>query len=310
MELNFFEIAEQYKDGKINYNDEKLKKAQDLMVEMASTEDGREELAELIGMYIDETWNKFDISPYLFQTKNFKLGDRPEFRMKKKGIKAYWIAPNSSTPKTRNYQEVLGMEFDSLSVRPEALMDELSVGRVESLAGLMKDAREAMSNAIVEKVFTLIGQVYNATTNVNQYKADTTSLSADSVKEAIRYVFRKTGVMPTIIGDSTLTDQIMDFDGFTEEIQTQILKTGRLGVYRGATIMSLPEVLDPVTGKSIVPQNRLYVVSKKIGYAGTYGKAKSGQERSIEDWTWNARIDKEYGAVVTDPEGLYTIEVV
>lgn len=308
--MNFMELAELYAKGQISLNDDRIKEAEKFLAEMASTEDGRQEIAETIAIYIDENFNKFDIAPYLFNYRNFKLGDKPEFRLRKKGIKAYWQAPNSSTPKSRNYQEVLTMEFDSLSVRPECLLDEITAGRIAGFAELVTDAMEAMQNAIASRVFKILGQVYNEVGNSEMFIECTTSLEQSALDTAIDTVTYKTGKLPVIMGDYLLIKQITKFDGYTEEAREEIRKTGKLGVYNGATLMYLPEVLDPVTKKPIVPKNRLYCVSSKIGYAGTYGNAKAGQEKSIEDWTWNARIDKEWGCTVTEPEGLFVIEVV
>jgi hypothetical protein len=308
--VSFFEIAQMYRKGEIGHNDPRLKQAEELLAEMASTEDGRQEIADVIGIYIDQMWNKFDIAPRIFTYRNFNLGDKAEFRLKKKGVTAYWIAPNSFTPKSRNYQETLPMEFDTVSVRPEALIDELKAGRIQGFADLMSDAQEAMSDAIVGKVFTILGQVYNATTTPEMYHQDTTELTQAGLNGAIDTVFYRTGVRPTIIGDQLLVNQIMGFAGYSQELLTEIQRTGSLGVYRGAEVMGLPMVLDPVSGKNLVPTNRLYIVSSKVGYAGTYGDAKSGQETDIDDWTWNARIDKEWGATVTDPRGMFVLEVV
>lgn len=307
--INYMELAEMLARGEVSEKDSRVQEAEKFLKELASTEDGRQEIAETIALYIDTNFNKFDIAPYLTENKAFRLGDKPEFRLKKKGIKAYWIAPNSSTPKSRNYQEVLSMEFDSLSVRPEVLIDELKAGRIGSLADLVRDSETAMRNAIAGKVFTILGQVYNETKNAEYFAQDTTSLAKATLDTAIDKIFYKTGKKPVIIGDMMLTNQIMGFEGFTEEAKEEIRKTGKIGVYRGATILALPEVLDEATGQPIVPQNRLYIVSSKIGYSATYGDSKSGQESSLEDWTWNARIDKEWGMTVTEPQGLYVVEV-
>lgn len=307
--INFMEIAELLSRNEISYDDTRVKEAEAFLSEMASTEDGRAEIAEVIAIYLDKNWSKFDISPYICNYRNFQLGDKPEFRLKKKGIKAYWIAPNSYTPKSRNYQETLSMEFETISARPECLLDEIKAGRIQGLAELLRDTREAVQTGISSKVFTILGQVYNETSNDDMYDVNTTSLTQASLDKAIDTVFYKTGVRPTIIGDMLLTNQIMKFEGFTEEAREEIRKTGKIGVYRGATILGLPEIKDEATGKVVVPKNRLYIVSSKIGYAGTYGSTKSGQESSIDDWSWNARLDKEWGMAVTDPSGLYVIEI-
>ena len=308
--MDFMLIAEKFAKGELSYNSNEVKKAEDLLAEMASTEDGRQEIAETIAIHLDKVFPKFDIAPYLCNYRNFNMGDKPEFRLKKKGIKAYWIAPNSSTPKSRNYQETLTMEFDTLSARPECFLDELKTGRIQGFAELLGDTRDAIQNAIVGKVFTILGQVYHVAMQPDMYETVTGDLTADVLTSAINTVFYKTGVHPAVIGDWMLVQQITGFTGYTESALEEIRKTGMLGVYRGAAIMGLPEIKEESTGKNLMPKNRLYVVSRKIGYAGTYGDTKSGQETSIEDWSWNARLDKSWGMTVTDPEGMYVIESV
>ena len=309
MAKTFLEIAEQLKNREIDSNSQEVKDVEKVLMEMASTEDGRAELAEVIGIYLQETMNKIDIAPLITDSKHFNLGERPEFRLKKKGIKAYWIAPNSSTPKSKNYQETLSMEFETLSVRPECLLDELKTGRISSLAELLSDGQEALRTAIVEKVFTILGQVYNQQNNAEYLTVCTTKLEKSSLEEAIDKVTYRTGGRAVVLGDKILTNQIMGFDGFADEANEEIRKNGTLGYFRGARIIGVNDVYDEALGKSLVPKDRLFVISDKIGYSATYGDAKTGQENSIEDWSWNARVDMEWGIAVTNPKGLQVIEV-
>lgn len=309
MSKTFLEIAEQIKNREIDVNDKDVKDIENVLMEMASTEDGRAELAEVIGVYLQEKMNKIDIAPLITDSKHFNLGDRPEFRLKKKGIKAYWIAPNSSTPKSKNYQETLNMEFETLSVRPECLLDELKAGRISSFAELLADGQEALRNAIVEKIFTILGQVYNTRNNAEYLTVCTTKLEKSSLEEAIDKVTYRTGKSAVVLGDKILTNQIMGFDGFAPEANEEIRKNGTLGYFRGARIIGVNDVYDEALGKSLVPKDRLFIVSDKIGYSATYGDVKTGQENSIEDWSWNARVDMEWGIAVTNPKGIQVIQV-
>lgn len=309
MANTFFEIAEKLKNREINPNDKEVKEIENVLMEMASTTDGREEIAEVIGIYLQEQMNKIDIAPLITESKHFNFGDRPEFRLKKKGIKAYWIAPNSSTPKTKNYQETLNMEFETLSVRPECLLDELKAGRIASLMELLTDGQEALRTAIVQKIFTILEQVYNVSTNKNYLTVCSSKLEKTSLEESIDKVTYRTGKGAVVLGDKLLTNQIMGFDGFTNEANEEIRKNGTLGYFRGARILGVNDVYDEALGKSLVPKDRLFVVSDKIGYSATYGDAKTGQENSIEDWSWNARIDMDWGMAVTNPKGIQVIKV-
>lgn len=310
MSLNFMEIASDYKNNKLSYNDPKVKKAEALIAEIASTQDGLAELAETIGIYLQQSMNLIDIAPLISESRHFNYGEKPEFRLKKKGVKAFWIAPNSSTPKSRNYDSVIQMEFETLSVRPTCLKDDLLHGRLLSLMELIADAKEALRIAILEKIFVLLGQVYNETNNEDKkYIVDSTNLTPDSVKKAIRTVTYKRGGNPVILGDQMLVSQISEFDGFAPSIEEEIQRTGQIGVYYGARIIGAPQMYDEANDRVIMPQNRLYVITDKIGYSATYGDSKTGQEESIEDWTWNARIDQDWGFAVTNPEAMAVIEV-
>ena len=156
-------LAEKLSRGEISATDERVEQASKLIAHMAKTEEGRQELAEIVKIALEDSYNKFDIIPLLFETRHFKLGDRPMFKTHKKGIVAYWTAPNSYVPKSQNYDTEIFMQFESLGVRPECLMSDLKTGRVDSFASLISDGREAIENAIYKKVFEVLAQVYNAT---------------------------------------------------------------------------------------------------------------------------------------------------
>lgn len=304
------ELAEKLETGEISRNDKTVKKAEQALASMFKTETGREELAEVVKIALQDAYNEFDISPRLFDTKHFKYGDNPLFKTKKKGIRAYWAAPNSYIPESRNYETEITMQFESLGVRPEASISELKTGRLDSFASLIKDGRDAISREIYRKVYTVIAQAYNATSNKDNYFA-TNSLSAGTLDKAINRVRKQNGGMPTIIADYDLCTEIETFPNFkTLEWSTkEINDNGVLGKYRGCPILYLPEILDPVTQKSIVPTNKMFVVGKKIGYAASYGDIDTMQEQNINDKSWNCRVDQELGYVVTEPKGIALIEI-
>lgn len=303
-------LAEKLAKNEISSSDPKLEEASKLIAQMASTEEGRNELAEIVKIALEDSYNKFDIIPMLFETRHFKLGDRPMFKTHKKGIKAYWTAPNAYVPKSQNYETEIFMQFESLGVRPECLLSDLKTGRVDSFAALISDGREAIEIAIYKKIYELLAQVYNATGSGKNYQSSVaTKLTKDVLDKAINTVRKKVGGAPTIIADYDLATQIEGFDGFSEIAMEEIRTHGLLGKYRGCNIVYLPEILDPVTQESIVPTDKLFVVGRKIGVYGDYNDMDFMQEQNIDDKSWNCRIDKEMGACVTRPEGIYVVEV-
>lgn len=303
-------LAEKLAKNEISSSDPKMVEASKLISKMYATEAGRTELAEIVKIALEDAYNKFDIIPMLFDTRHFNLGDRPMFKTHKKGIKAYWTAPNAYVPKSQNYETEIFMQFEALGVRPTCLLSDIKTGRVDSFASLIADAREAMEIAIYQKIYELLAQVYNATGSGKDNQSSVTNkLTKDALDAAINKVRKKVGGAPTIIADYDICTQIEAFDGFSEIALEEIRTHGLLGKYRGCNIIYLPEILDPVTQKSIVPTDKLFVVGRKIGVYGDYADIDVMQEVDINDKSWNVRLDREMGACVTRPEGLFCITI-
>lgn len=303
-------LAEKLAKNEISSNDPKMVEASKLIAKMATTEKGRDELAEIVKVALEDSYNKFDIIPLLFDTKHFNLGDKPMFKTHKKGIRAYWTAPNSYVPKSQNYETEIFMQFESLGVRPECLLSDLKTGRVDSFGALISDARDAMETAIYQKIYELLAQTYNVTGSASGSQTSVSNTLTKTVLDnAINQVRKKVGGAPTIIGDYDLCSQIEGFDGFSYIALEEIRNTGILGKYKGCNIVYLPEILDPVTQKSIVPTNKLFIVGRKIGVYGDYNDMDMMQEININDKSWNCRLDKEMGACITKPEGIFCITV-
>lgn len=311
---NFIEIAERYNAHKIDSTDSDYIKAEKALMELASTEEGKQELASIVYTYIRRWQSEFDISPYIFQNKTFKPTDKPVFREKGHGIKAYWIAPNSATPKSRNFDNEFTMEFETVSVSPECHLDDLTYGRIASFAELLQDAKDAVKIAICEKVYTLLGQTYNVSTNSDNYATCTTTVTENALKTAVKKIRKRAkGGDVTILCSIDTASEIGDFTGYvamaSENAKEELRKEGLVGTYNGCKVVAVAETTDG-NGNVVVPDNFVYVISNKIGFSGDMDTGRVGQNTNIDDWSWYAKIDIEKGWVVTHPEYLYRIEIV
>ena len=302
-------LAEKLDSGEISVNDTTIVEASKVISKMAQTEEGRQELAEIVKVALEDSYNSFNIIPLLFETKHFKLGERPMFKTHKKGIVAYWTAPNAFVPMSRNYETEIFMQFESLGVRPECYLSDLKTGRVDSFGSLIRDGKEALEMAIYEKVYELLAQVYNASGDAAANHTATNALTKEALDKAINQVRKKVGGAPTIIADYDLCTKIEGFEGFTEIALEEVRNHGLLGKYRGCNIVYLPEILNPVTQESIVPTDKLFVVGRKIGYYGDYHEMDMMQDTYMDDKSWQVRIDKECGMCIVRPEGIHVIEI-
>ena len=302
-------LAEKLDSGEVSVNDTNIVEASKVIAKMAQTEEGRQELAEIVKVALEDSYNSFNIIPLLFETKHFKLGERPMFKTHKKGIVAYWTAPNAFVPMSRNYETEIFMQFESLGVRPECYLSDLKTGRVDSFGSLIRDGKEALEMAIYEKVYELLAQVYNASGDAAANHTATNTLTKEALDKAINQVRKKVGGAPTIIADYDLCTKIEGFEGFTKIALEEVRNHGLLGKYRGCNIVYLPEILNPVTQESIVPTDKLFVVGRKIGYYGDYHEMDMMQDTYMDDKSWQVRIDKECGMCIVRPEGIHVIEI-
>lgn len=302
-------LAEKLARGEISSTDKKVEEASKIISKMSKTSEGRQELAEIVKIALEDSYNKFNIIPLLFDVKHFKLGDKPMFKTHKKGIVAYWTAPNAFVPRSQNYDTEIFMQFEGLGVRPACLLSDLKTGRVDSFAALIADGREAMELAIYQKIYELLAQVYNASGVATDNQVAVNKLTKDALDKAINQVRKQVGGAPTIIGDYDLCTQIEGFEGFTEIALEEIRTHGLLGKYRGCNIVYLPEILNPVTQESIVPVDKLFVVGRKIGVYGDYADMDYMERTDINDKSWECRLDKEMGLAITKPNGIYLINI-
>ena len=305
------ELANKLNTGEISENDPLIKKAEKALSNMYRTSDGQIDISEIITQYLEDNFNKNDITQLVFDMKHFKLGQRPLFKTHKKGIVAYKTAPDSLVPMSQNYETEVEMSFYNLGVHPTCLKRDLKTGRVDSFATLIKDAMEAVDIKRIEMVWELLAQVYNATSNKENY-FKTNTVNKTSLDGAINRVRKKVGGRPTIMGDYDLMTEIEKFEEFKglEEVYKEIKNYGLLGTYRACKMVYMPEILNPVTQESIVPTDKIMVVGQKIGYAATLGDAETDHRNNFDDKSWEYRYDKQIGHVVTKPEGLAVVHVI
>lgn len=305
------EVAEKINSGEINHEDKAVTLAESVLADIFKTEDGRTELASYIVKYVEDEYHKYNFAKNVFNYKNFKLTDIPIFKTHKKGIIAYKTAPDSYVPKSENYETEITMSFDNMGVRPTAQLTDLKTGRIDSLASLIQGAYEALETLTIKEVMKLLSQTFNLTANSKNY-VETNTVNKVALDKMINVVRKKTLMNPTIVGNYDLVTQIEAFPEFKglESVYQEIRTSGCLGMYRGCKLVYLPDIIDEVSNKPLFPDDTIFFVAKKIGFFANQGAAEVEQDKDMNDKSWECRIDKRYGMLVTRPEGLAVMKVV
>ena len=215
------------------------------------------------------------------------------------GLKVFYTAKGGHIEASALVSETITLPRDTLAFHVFEFEDKLLSGFAETTARLRNLAVQRLewgtTNAVKNLAQSAIGVA-------SPYYISGAGVSKAALDTAIREVQDESnsdGV--TIFGRSTMVDQIMDFPGFADEAQEEIRLRGRLGRYRGASIIQARNWKDE-DGASHLPANEMWVMSRDFGRFAFYGDIKSKEYVEQDNWYWHyiGRID--FGGVVHRPE--------
>ena len=306
---NIVEIAEKFRLHEIDAQNADYVEVSEAIKNLWKTTDGRMELAQYIYEVVEKKMIRTDISQYIFQYKTYGITDKPVFKERKKGLRAYWLAPNSYTPKSQNYDSQFTMSFDTLSIAPTCYQDDLSFGKVDSFAQLIADAAEAIQDAIDIRTYAVLKQTFNEATQPDQYFSVSTAITETVLDDAITQARKNGSGRTSIICRYADATKISKFTGFkdtqlSDAAKDEIRTRGVIGMYLGCPVIVLEE-----DSRKQIPTNFVFVVVDKVGYAGTKSTNKVDQSTDSGGWSWTMKADYEKGWVILHPEYMCLIEI-
>jgi hypothetical protein len=215
------------------------------------------------------------------------------------GLKVFFIAKGGHIEASALVSEAMEIPRDTLGFHVYEFEDKMQSGFAKTAAQLRNLAVRRMDWGVNKQIKALVEA---AIPSGNPYYISGASLSQSALNEAIREVRdeSESGVI-TLYGRSTMVDQIADFTGFADEALEEIRMRGRLGVYRGASVVQVRNWKDE-DGSSFIPANELYVVSQDAGMFATYGGLKSKEYVEQDNWYWHYIGRQDFGGVLHRPE--------
>jgi hypothetical protein len=215
------------------------------------------------------------------------------------GLKAFYMARGGYIEASELISEISEVPRDMIGVHVWEFEDKFLTNFAESAQSLRDLSITRMDAEVNRRVHTVLAE---AIPSGSPYYLSTPGLSKPSVDAAIRSV-RDTSKLGqvAIVGRPTMVDQIMDFDGFGNETREEIRQKGVLGVYRGATIVSLKNYKDE-DGQPYIPANEMWVQGKDAGKFAFYGGLQSKEFSELDNWYWHFLARRDSGVLVHHPE--------
>lgn len=221
------------------------------------------------------------------------------FVKESRGLKAFYMARGGYIEASELTSEISEVPRDMIGVHVWEFEDRFLTSFAESAQTLRDLSITRMDAEVNRRVLTVLDE---AVPTGSPYYSAAPGLSKPAVDAAIRSVrdATLTGNV-SIVGRSTMVDQIMDFDGFGPNTQDQIVQRGQLGQYRGAQIISLKNYKDE-ENVPYIPANEMWVIATDVGKFGFFGGLQSKEFSELDNWYWHYLARRDSGVLVHHPE--------
>ena len=245
---------------------------------------------------------------HVADVKRVGYGEKAAFRTKLEGVTAFIQAKGSTPARSKIAHKQVTLDTIAVSARPIINLYELKIGRVQ-MADLIRDAAFEMH----AKQIQYIQQVLNAAASdwTSPFYGTGSGIVKTVLNPQIQHWMR-TGAV-TLLGDIAIVSKLAEQTGFTAATSTQqfspsiideVIRTGVIGVYYGAKVVSLvnPYLSDNVT--PVIDTKRLYILPSapsadmrplKVLYEGD---VQSTESTNIDDLAYEVRLDQWFGAGV------------
>jgi hypothetical protein len=215
------------------------------------------------------------------------------------GLKVFFIAKGGHIEASALVSESMEIPRDTLGFHVYEFEDKMQSNFAKSAATLRNLAVRRLDWGVNKQIKALIEAAIDSG---GPYYISGAGLDKTALDTAIREVRdeSQTGVV-SLYGRSVMVDQIADFTGFADEALEEIRKRGRLGVYRGASVVQARNWKDE-DGVSFIPANELYVISDDSALFAMYGGLKSKEYVEQDNWYWHYIGRQDFGGVLSHPE--------
>lgn len=215
------------------------------------------------------------------------------------GLKVFYTAKGGHIEASALVSETITLPRDTLGFHVYEFEDKLRSGFAETVGRLRNLAIRRLDWGTTNAIKSL---AQASIQSGSPFYIEGAGISKAALDQAIREVADESnsGVV-TVFGRSTMVDQIADFSGFSDEALEEIRARGRLGRYRGASVVQARNFKDE-EGASHVPANEMWVMSDDFGKFAFYGGLLSKEYVEDDNWYWHYLGRQDFGGVVHRPE--------
>jgi len=274
----------------------------------------RYEIAQLLAFVVNDIINqKTNYIDLFADVKRTDIGEKAMFKTKKSGINAFLQAKNGTTQRSRILNAYTDVNTIEVSARPYVNLYELAGGKV-NFDECITDASDEMEKKIVEQIEATLYAAFSGYSSPNY--ASGSGVVAATIDPMITAMKRLGAV--SLIGDINIISKLGELTGFTaiagtEQFSDAIINeynnNGKIGKYRGATVVELSNPFDRGSlSSTVLKQDLIYIVpagAERPLKVVMEGDVESMEATNINDNTMEVCLRKYFGSAVIFGDNAY-----
>lgn len=271
----------------------------------------RKEMAGVMTEVIYRGFEHENLLSYMTDLENVAYDDRVLVK-EVRGLRAFWLARGSYIQASTIRENVIEIPRATVGIHVEEFEDKILTNFSETQANFVDLAIQKLDAAVNLRFFSLLQAALPI--NTSPYVIQAPGLSLTALNTALTQVRDESRNMQVVIvGRSTMTDSIMNGvtgnggnTDFLLETNEDIMRTGVLGTYRGAKVLTLKNFKDD-DEVPFFPANELYVIATDASKAGFFGGLRPREYIEDEGEYWHYLVRRDFGMVVHRPQRLRRI---
>lgn len=192
-------------------------------------------------------------------------------------IKVYDAVRGGNVPKSYVDPSAYSIQKVQLQAETEINYSDLRRNGFKSIAKLTELAREALEQEFFWRLFAGLGTLVDALSG-DQDQDASSGLTLAIADTFSRYMSDMSEGEPIAVGLSKYIDQFKRLSTYqpylSDEMKTELNRLGKLGMYDGTTLVSIPTAKKTASGKNLMPLQRVFGIAGKIGECNMRGSLR------------------------------------
>lgn len=270
-------------------------------------DDFHKEFAAVMTTNIFEGFRHENVLAMMTQVETVGLNDRITIR-EVRGLRVFWVSLGGYIEQSTLRARVMELTKDQVGFHLSENEDKMTANFVESSGEIEDLAIQTMDAAMQVRLITMF---QTAIPSTSPYYIEGAGLSLAALDTALTEVEDETELdMPAIIGRAPMVNQIFNdllaSNNFTPETNEQLLRTGVIGIYKGARVIRLRNFKND-NDVSYFPNNELYVVGRDASKFGFWGGLTTKEWVEQGGWYWHLMGRRLAGGALYRPERVRRI---